>query len=70
MPVFAGVALGLPLSMAAGRLTQVLLFGVSPADPLTIVGVVLGLTTVAAAGTWLPTARATRLDPVTALREE
>ena len=70
MPVIAGVALGLPLSMAAGRLTQVLLFGVSPADPLTIVGVVLGLTTVAAAGTWLPTARATRLDPVTALREE
>jgi putative ABC transport system permease protein len=70
MPVFAGVALGLPLSVAAGRLAQVLLFGISPADPLTMTGVVLGLTTVAAAGTWVPSARATLVDPVTALREE
>jgi putative ABC transport system permease protein len=70
MPVLAGVALGLPLSIAAGRLAQVLLFGISPADPLTMTGVVLGLTTVAAAGTWVPSARATRVDPVTALREE
>jgi ABC-type antimicrobial peptide transport system permease subunit len=70
MPVVAGVALGLPLSVATGRLAQALLFGVSPIDPLTMTGVVLGLTSVAAAGTWVPSERATRVDPVTALREQ
>jgi putative ABC transport system permease protein len=69
-PVAAGLALGLTLSVAAGRLVQALLFGVSVVDPLTMASVVLGLTTVAAAGTWLPARRATRVDPVTALREE
>jgi predicted permease len=69
-PVAAGLALGLLLSLAAGRLMQALLFGVSPADPLTMTSVVLGLTTVAAAGTWLPATRATRVDPIAALREE
>lgn len=65
-----GMALGLAASMAAGRLVESLLFGVKSYDPapLAIAALVLALATGLAA--YLPARRASRLDPMTALREE
>ena len=68
--IAAGTVVGLVLSMMLGRLLSTMLFGVQPSDPMTfvLVGVVLGLT--AAAATAAPAWRATRIDPVVALRSE
>ncbi len=65
-----GMVLGLAASMAAGRLVESLLFGVKSYDPapLAIAALVLALATGLAA--YLPARRASRLDPMTALREE
>jgi putative ABC transport system permease protein len=68
------VALGLALGVAAAlALSQVLhhqLFEVSPFDPLTLVCVVVLLATAALLACWLPARRATKVDPVQALRAE
>jgi predicted permease len=63
-PVAAGLVVGLLVSSAAGRVIGSLLYEVSPGDPATLSGVVLTLLLVAAAGTWLPARRATRVDPM------
>jgi putative ABC transport system permease protein len=68
--VAAGLVVGLLASGAVGRVIETLLYEVSPSDPLTAVAVVLTVTVVAAAGTWLPARRATRVDPLVALREQ
>jgi putative ABC transport system permease protein len=47
-----------------------LLFGMSPSDPITFVGVPLLLSLVVAAATWLPARRAARLEPISALRSD
>jgi ABC-type lipoprotein release transport system permease subunit len=47
-----------------------LLHGVAPRDPLTFAGVVAVLVLVALGASWLPARRATRVDPITALRAE
>jgi putative ABC transport system permease protein len=69
-PVVLGVGLGLGLAWVGSRFTESLLYRVSPLDPLSLGGTiaVLVLTAVAAAG--VPAIRASRVDPMTVLREE
>lgn len=65
-----GIALGIGMALALTRVMSALLFGVSPMDPLTYVAVSAGLTTVALLATYLPAHRASRIDPVIALRSD
>jgi putative ABC transport system permease protein len=65
-----GVALVINGALLLTRLMSGLLFGVKPADPLTFGTVAGGLVLVAAAASYLPAWRATRVDPVVALRAE
>ncbi|MGH9593430.1 MAG: FtsX-like permease family protein, partial [Bryobacteraceae bacterium] len=65
-----GVAIGLVGSLAATRLIQTLLFGVESYDPATFASVAALLSGVALLACWLPARRATRVDPIVALRFE
>ncbi|HYL47598.1 MAG TPA: ABC transporter permease [Candidatus Limnocylindrales bacterium] len=68
--VLIGVALGCAGAMAAGHLISTLLFGVSPTDPVTFAASILVLAAAAFAACYLPARRATRVDPMVALRYE
>ncbi len=65
-----GLALGLASSFALARIAERLFFGVSTTDPLTIGVVAVILTLVGLLACWLPARRATRVDPLVALRYE
>jgi putative ABC transport system permease protein len=66
----AGLAIGLIAAVAATRLIKTLLFGVEANDPMTLCGVALLLAIVALLACWVPARRATRVDPLIALRHE
>ena len=68
--VVVGVAIGLSAALAATRLISSLLFGLTPNDPVTIATAVLLMIAVAAFAGYLPARRASRIDPMTALRYE
>jgi putative ABC transport system permease protein len=65
-----GLALGLVISLAGTRLLSGLVVGVKPSDPITFIVVVLLLTGIALFACWIPARRATRIDPLIALRHE
>ena len=66
----AGLILGLGTALAAGRLLERILYGVKPSDPLTFAIVFALMLGIGAAATYLPARRATRIDPMQALRQE
>ena len=68
--VLAGVAIGVPATLAATRLISTMLFGVSAADPLTIAAATLLMFAVAALAAFVPARRAAKVDPMIALRYE
>ena len=68
--VAGGLVLGLGGALALARLIRSMLYGVSPHDPQTFVGVSVSLLLIALAACFLPAVRATRVDPVVALRSE
>jgi putative ABC transport system permease protein len=70
LPTLAGLVVGVGASLALTRLMARLLFGVSPTDPLTFAAIPLLLASVALLACWVPARRATRMDPLAALRCE
>jgi ABC-type antimicrobial peptide transport system permease subunit len=66
----AGIALGISVSLALTRVMSALLFGVGPMDPFTYAAVSAGLAAVALLATWLPARRASRINPIAALRAD
>jgi predicted permease len=66
----AGIVLGTAASLAAGRSASSLLFGLKSYDPLTLVSAGALLALIAAAASFVPARRASRLDPMVALRDE
>jgi putative ABC transport system permease protein len=65
-----GIAAGAILSLAMARLISGMLFGITPTDPLTFAGVAALLGTVAFLANYLPARRASKVDPMVALRYE
>jgi len=68
--VLPGVVLGAMIALVAGKWVAPLLFQVSPKDPPVLVSVILTLVIVAIAASWIPAARASRVDPNEALRSD
>jgi putative ABC transport system permease protein len=69
-PVLLGVVIGLAGALALTRLMKSLLFEVSATDPLTFAAIALLLAAIALLACWIPARRATKVDPMIALRVE
>ena len=70
MLALTGVAIGLTASFALTRLMKGLLFGISATDPITFAAISLLLTLIGLLASWIPAQRATKVDPLEALRYE
>jgi predicted permease len=68
--VAAGIVFGIPLVVVFGRLISSQLYGISPADPLSILGAIVLLAAISALATYVPARRAAKVDPMMALRHE
>ncbi len=69
-PVSIGLALGLAASLAANRVVQAQLVGVSPGDPAMLIAATTTLLVSAGLACWIPARRAARVDPIAALKHE
>ena len=69
-PVAMGIALGLAMALAATRLATTMLYGVTPTDPATYLGMTVCLSATAVLATLIPAWRALQADPVSTLRQE
>jgi ABC-type antimicrobial peptide transport system permease subunit len=65
-----GLVIGLVLAFGLARLISGMLYGTSPSDPLTFVGIAVLLAVVAFLASYIPALRATKVDPTVALRTE
>jgi putative ABC transport system permease protein len=65
-----GIAVGVGVALVVSRVMRALLFGVGPTDPMTYAGVSGALAAVALLATYLPARRASRVDPIVALRAD
>jgi ABC-type antimicrobial peptide transport system permease subunit len=70
LPVLIGAVVGTGLAIPLGMALEDMLFEVGSIDPLTIASVAALLVGTAMAASWMPAWRASRMDPVEALREE
>jgi predicted permease len=68
--VLAGLVIGVPAALLGARLVSTQLFGMSATDPLTLIGAAVVLTTVALLAGYVPARRATKINPLVALRYE
>jgi putative ABC transport system permease protein len=68
--VVAGLVVGMAGAVGASQVLRSALYGLSPLDPVAYGGVMLLLAAAAAAASYFPARRATRVDPVVALRQE
>ena len=68
--VGSGVAIGVPVTLVCSRLVSNMLFGIRATDAATVTGSVLGLLVVGLLAGWLPARRASRVNPMVALRYE
>ena len=66
----SGLTIGIAVALALGRVFSALLYGISAADPLTLIIVALALIAIALGACYLPALRAMHVDPVVALRYE
>jgi predicted permease len=66
----SGTIAGLAVALAAGRLLGQLLYGIRPADPVTLATVLLLMLAIAGMACWIPARRAIRIHPASALRQE
>jgi predicted permease len=67
-PVVAGLTIGLIAALAGSRLVRAMLFGLEPNDPVTLAAAALLLLATALLAAWLPSYRASRVEPISALR--
>lgn len=68
--VAAGSVLGFMLALAAGQVLASVVYEASPRDPWVLTSVFVGTALISAIASWVPARRATKVDPMVALRHE
>jgi ABC-type antimicrobial peptide transport system permease subunit len=68
--VFIGLAIGLPIALATSKFVASFLYGMKPNDPLALIAAVAAMLAAALLAGYAPARRASRIDPMAALRHE